>query len=66
MMSSSLKLIIDLCLIMSNLHVVNAETTELERSDDVTMAGLVQSLYEQHSANQIDLAYQQQATYCQY
>ncbi|MFW5447902.1 MAG: TolC family protein [Methylophagaceae bacterium] len=62
MMLLRTKFIVGICLVMSSLHWANAETTPLEQSDSVTMSGLVQSLYEQHPAHQIDLAYQQQAT----
>lgn len=62
MMLLRTKFLVGLCLLMSSLHWVNAETIQLERSDSVTMNGLVQQLYEQYSAYQIDLAYQQQAT----
>jgi hypothetical protein len=56
------KFIVGFCVLISTLQWANAETTPLEQSDSVTMSGLVQSLYEQHPAHQIDLAYQQQAT----
>jgi len=61
-MKSRKKIIISFCLMLGGLHLANAETTQLERSDSVTMNGLVQQLYEQYSVYQIDHAYQQQAT----
>ncbi|MBL4632129.1 MAG: TolC family protein, partial [Paraglaciecola sp.] len=62
-MSLITKFSIGLCLLLlSSLQWVNADTTQLKRSDSVTLSGLMQTLYEQHPAYQLDLTYQQQAT----
>lgn len=62
-MSLSTKFSIGLyLLLLSSLQWANAGTTQLKHSDSVTMSSLMQTLYKQHPAYQLDLAYQQQAT----